>query len=278
MIKTHLSIGKIRDIMLSLTDIEKRIKESIKRTSLYEYRFLNIAKRFGIINKYADFTKIRLRSLVDLYDNSIVEEETYREIFSGKIDIKSAEETIDRIKKGEIELVINEGEASPLTYEGLESSYGGSIIKPNEARKVLRSLVLERIENTDIFLQCMNCGYKIGTMKVENTDGLKCPKCKARYIGFYKLKQKELYEPVLRKAFKNKKLNREEQLLLENVKQNGALYLGYDRQACIVGSAYGVGAKTASRILSAYSKDNDELIDKIIEAEKNYIETKDFWN
>jgi hypothetical protein len=56
------------------------------------------------------------------------------------------------------------------------------------------------------------------------------------------------------------------------------LYLGYDKQACIVGSAYGVGAKTASRILSAYSKDNDELIDKIIEAEKNYIETKDFWN
>ncbi|MCL4391585.1 DEAD/DEAH box helicase [Candidatus Parvarchaeota archaeon] len=278
MIKTHLSIGKIRDIMLSLTDIEKRIKESIKRTSLYEYRFLNIAKRFGIINKYADFTKIRLRSLVDLYDNSVVEEETYREIFSGKIDIKSAEETIDRIKKGEVALVINEGEASPLTYEGLESSYGGSIIKPNEARKVLRNLVLERIENTDIFLQCMNCGYKIGSMKVENTDGLKCPKCRARYIGFYKLKQKELYEPVLRKAFKNKKLNREEQLLLENVKQNGALYLGYDKQACIVGSAYGVGAKTASRILSAYSKDNDELIDKIIEAEKNYIETKDFWN
>ena len=82
---------------------------------------------------------------------------------------------------------------------------------------------------------------------------------------------------MIKKALKNKKLNRDEKLLFESVKQNGALYLGYDKKACIVSSAYGIGAKTASRILSSYSKNEDELIDKIIEAEKNYIETKEFW-
>jgi Lhr-like helicases len=277
MIKTFIPAEKIKNMLVNLDDIEKRIKESIKRTSLYEYRFLNVAKRFGIINKYADFTKMRLRSLVEMYDNSIVEEETFKEIFSSKIDIKSAEDLLDRINKGEIEIIVNKGEASPLTYEGLESSYGGSIIKPEEAKKVLRQLVLERIENTEIFMQCMNCGYKIGGMLVKNTEGIKCPKCKARYIGFYKIKQKDIYEKALKKALKNKKLNKEERLLFESVKQNGALYLGYDKKACIVSSAYGIGAKTASRILSSYSKNEDELIDKIIEAEKNYIETKEYW-
>ncbi len=278
MIKTLIPAEKIKDIIVNLKDIEEKIKESIKRTSLYEYRFLNIAKRFGVINKYADFTKIRLRSLVELYDNSVLEEETFKEIFSSKIDVKSAEDVLNRIKKGEIEVFVNKGEASPLTYEGLESSYGGSIIKPEEAKKVLRQLVLERIENTEIFMQCMNCGYKIGSMLVKDTEGIKCPKCKARYIGFYKIRQKDIYEKVLKKALKNKKLSREERLLFESVKQNGALYLGYDKKACIVSSAYGIGAKTASRILSSYSKNEDELIDKIIEAEKNYIETKEFWS
>ncbi len=277
-IKTHLPLDKLKKIILNIENPAETIKNSIKRTSLYEYRFLNVAKRFGIINKYADFTKIRLRSLIDMYENSVVEEETFNEIFSSKIDIKSVEEILSKIKKGEIEIIVNDNEASPLTYEGLESNYGGTIIKPNESKKALRKLVLERIENTDMFMQCMNCGYKIGTLKVLNTDEIKCPKCGAKYIGFFKDRQKDIYEPVLKKSFKNKKLNHEEQLLLESVKQNGALYLGYDRKACIVGSAYGVGAKTASRILSAYSKDDDQLIDRIIEAEKNYIETKEFWS
>ncbi len=277
-IKTHIQIEKIKNIILNIDNIENRIKESIKRTSLYQYRFLNVAKRFGIINKYADFTKIRINSLIEMYDNSILEEETYNEIFSGKIDIKSVEEILSDIKKEKIEIIINNKEASPLTYEGLESNYGGSVIKPNEARKELRRLVLERIENTDIFMQCMNCGHKIGTIKVSNTSNIKCPKCNARYIGFFKEKQKAIYEPVLKKYFKNKKLTHQEQLILDNVKQNGALYLGYDKTACIVSSAYGIGAKTASRVLSSYSKDFDQLIDKVIEAEKNYIETKEFWN
>ena len=277
-IKTYLPAEKIKNMLMNLKDIEKQIRESIKRTSLYEYRFINVAKRFGVINKYADFTKIRLRSLVDMYDNSVIEEETYREIFSNKVDIISADYIINGIKTGKIALLVNNGEASPLTYEGLESSYGGSIIKPNEAKKVLRQLVLERIENTKIFMWCMNCGHKIGDMTVENTDGLKCPECKARYLGFYKTRQKDIYEPVMKKAFKNKKLSKEEKLLFENVKQNGALYLGYDKNACISGAAYGVGAKTASRILSSYSKNEDEMVDRIIEAEKNYIETKEFWS
>ncbi|MEM0143543.1 MAG: helicase-related protein, partial [Candidatus Parvarchaeum sp.] len=277
MIKTHIPADKIKSIIINLNDIENRIKESIKRTSLYEYRFLNIAKRLGVINKYADFTKIRLRSLVELYDNSILEEETFNEIFSSKIDIKSAEDILDRINKEKIQVVVNNGEASPLTYEGLESSYGGSIIKPEEAKKALRELVIERIENTEIFMQCMNCGYSIGSILVKNTEGIKCPRCKARYIGFYKIKQRDIYEKVIKKALKGKKLTREEQLLFESVKQNGALYLGYDKKACMVSAAYGIGARTASRILSSYSKNEEELIDKVIEAEKNYIETKEYW-
>ncbi len=277
-VKTSLPMDKLRDIILNIEDPEKTIKETVRRTSLYEYRFLNVAKRFGVVNKYADFTKMHLRSLIDLYSNSLVEYETYNEIFSDKIDIKSVNEILDDLRSGKIKLIVNDGEPSPLSYEGIENSYGGSLVKPEEAKKLLRGLVTERLKNTRMFLQCMNCGHKIGEMNAGDTDEIKCTKCKARYIGFYKAKYFEKYDPIVKKGLKNKKLQKDERLIFEGIKQSGALYLGYDGKACLVSASYGIGPRMASRVLSAYSKNEYELTDKIIEAEKNYIETREYWN
>ena len=277
MIKTDLPIMEIKKLLFSIEDPETIIKENIRRSSLYEYRFLNIAKRFGVINKYADFTKMHLRTLVDIYKDSIIEEETYNEIFRDKIDIKGVLEILEAIKKKKINVHINEGDPSPLAYEGIDSSYGGSLIKPAEAKKLLRELVVNRLNETHLVLQCLNCGYRIGEFSAENTDGLKCSKCGAKYIGFYKTKYKEEYDPIIKKMTKAKKLTKEEIKVANKVKQSGALYLAYGGKACFVGSSYGIGPQTAGRILSSYSKTQDQLIDKIIEAEKNYIETREYW-
>ncbi len=278
MIKTNLPPKEIKKLLLSVDDAETIVKENIRRSSLYEYRFLNIAKRFGVIGKYADFTKMRLRMLVELYKDSVVEEETYNEIFRDKIDIKGVLQVLEDIKKGKINVHINEGDPSPLAYEGIESSYGGSLIKPAEAKKLLRELVVNRLNETRLFLQCINCGNAVGEMSTENTEGLKCSKCGARYIGFYKAKFKDEYEPIIKKMVKDRKLSKDEIKIANGIKRNGALYLAYGEKACFVGSSYGIGPRTASRILAAYSTTQDQLIDKIIEAEKNYIETREYWS
>ncbi|MCL4406949.1 hypothetical protein M1139_02530, partial [Candidatus Parvarchaeota archaeon] len=161
---------------------------------------------------------------------------------------------------------------------GLENTYGGSIMKPNEAKKALREMVLERLKSTRMYLQCLNCGNVIGEMNAGDADGLKCSKCGAKYIGFYKAKYKEMYLPIVKKGLGMKPLTKDEKNIFESIKQSGALYLGYDGRACLVGASYGIGPATAGRVLASYSKDQDGLIDRIIEAEKNYIETREFWN
>ncbi len=277
MIKTHLPLKEINKLLNSIEDASILIRDNIRRTSLYEYRFLNVAKRFGVVSKYADFTKMHLRTLIDLYKDSVVEEETYNEIFRDKIDVAGAIDVLNKIRKGVIKIHVNDGETSPLSYEGIESSYGGSLVKPEEAKKMLRDLVIKRLNETRMFLQCLNCGNKIGELDAENTDGLKCAKCGAKYIAFYKAKYRQNYEPLIKKWLKNKKLTLEESKIIDGLKQSGALYLAYGGKACFVGASYGVGPTIASRILSAYSKTQEQLIDKIIEAEKNYIETREYW-
>lgn len=277
-VKTPIALEKISEKLRSIENINDSIKNNLRRTSLYTHRFINELKRFGIINKDADYSKQYVKSVIELYKDSIVEEEVFNEIFNDKLDIKSTEEIVKALREKKIKITINKKSASPLAYEGIESSYGGTLIKPEEAKKVLRSLVKERLESTKLFLQCLNCGYEIGEMYTANTDDLKCPKCSAKYITFFKLKYKDSYEPIIKKFLKHKRLNHEETKLIEGIKQNAALYLAYGKKACIVGSSYGIGPAAASRILSAYSLDENMLIDRIIEAEKNYIETREFWN
>ena len=277
MIKTYVGINELNKLIRNLGDVEELIKESIRRTSLYEYRFLNVAKRFGVVSKYADFTKMHLRSLIDMYKGSAIEEETYSEIFRDKIDLDGTLDIIRKIKTDKIKINVNDGAPSPLAYEGLDSSYGGSLMKPEEARKILRSLIVTRLKKTRLVLQCMNCGNKVGEMNAGDTEGLKCMKCGAKLIGFYKAKYSDEYDSIIKKGLKEKKLTKEERLVFNGIKRNAALYLGYGDRACLVGSSYGVGPTTASRILSKYSKTDDQLIDKIIEAERNYIETREFW-
>ncbi len=277
-VKILFPLKQLQSIISTIDDPETLVKEGLSRTSLYEYRFLNVAKRMGVINKYADFTKMHLRTLIDIYKGSIIEDETYNELFRDKIDFKGLVDVLKGIKDGSIKVTINDGPASPLTYEGLENTYGGSIMKPEEAKKALREMVLERLKATRMELQCLNCGYKIGEMNAGDADGLQCRKCHSKYIGFYKAKYKDVYQPIIAKGLKNKPLTKEEKGIFDSIKQSGALYLAYSGKACIVGASYGVGPATASRILASYSKSQDELIDKVIEAEKNYIETREFWN
>ena len=277
-LKTDAPLKEIKDILETLEDIETKLRENLRQTSLYTHRFLNELKRFGVMNKEADYSKAYLRSVMEMYKNTIVEEELFNEIFGSKLDVDGAEDILKRIKRKEVKLAINDGDASPLAYEGIESSYGGSLIKPTEAKKVLRSLVLERLENTKLYMQCLNCGHEIKEISVQNTGGIKCPKCKARYIAFFKLKYKDIYPKIIKKFLKKRKLTSEEKAIMEGIKQSAALYLAYDKSACLVGAAYGIGPTTASRILSSYSFNKDELLDKIIEAEKNYIETREYWS
>lgn len=277
-IKTLLPLKEMKEMLSSIKDAEGELRNNLRKTSLYTYRFINVAKRFGVISRAADYTKPYIRNLIEILKDTIVDAEVYNEIFRDKIDLDGVKDVIGKIKRGEIKVNVNDGNASPLSYEGLEVTYGGSIVRPSEARKTLRDLVKSRLNETRLYLQCLNCGYRIGELYAADTDDLKCRKCGAKLITFYKIRYKETYDPIIKKFLKKKPLNKTEENIMEGIKQNAALYLAYGKKACIVGSAYGVGPRTASRILSMYGRDEDLMIDKVIEAEKNYIETKEYWS
>ncbi|MEM3830071.1 MAG: DEAD/DEAH box helicase, partial [Conexivisphaerales archaeon] len=275
--KSKIDARRVIDILNSAEEIRETVIENIYKSNIFEHRFLNVCRRLGIISKDADLSKNRLRAYIEIYKDKIPYKEAINEVIKDKMDIEGAERLMQRIKNGDIKLVYNE-KISPFSYMGFENLYGNVIIKPEESKKALLDLTRERLLNTDMYFRCMRCGYKIGIMKVKDSQGLSCPKCEAKYIACFKTKNAQEYNSILDRYFSKKKLSEEEQNKLNSIKIIGGLFLGYGYKAAIVSAAYGVGPITAKHILSSYLTNDDNFIEKIVEAERNFIETKDFWN
>ena len=62
-------------VLLNLEHLIDSLDEHLKRTKLFQYNFLNVAKKFGIISKDSDMTRIKVDKIISFY----VETPLYRE-------------------------------------------------------------------------------------------------------------------------------------------------------------------------------------------------------
>jgi len=251
------------------------IKKSIIRTSLFETRFFNISKRFGVISKNAEYSSIAIQKMLDFYKDSILYEEALKEVLEEKLDINECKEIIKAIQNQKIKVILSSSnQISPLGIEGLQYIVH-SLIKPSEKIKEVINIIEERIENNKWFFCCMNCKSEIGTFKVKDIPiDFKCPFCTSKLLGFVK----EKYKNIAKKVIKKKEIIKEEEKeVLKNLLDTSELFIVYGKEACFVMSGYGIGPTTAKRILGKWIKDKKELIKEIINAERNFIETKRYW-
>ena len=55
------------------------IRLALKRTALFKWKLVQIAKKFGAIDPDADYEKISIYRLLEFFDNTIVQQEAYRD-------------------------------------------------------------------------------------------------------------------------------------------------------------------------------------------------------
>jgi len=255
----------------SLNDnwIEFVLKTSIKNSSLYLYRFKNVAKRFGIIER--DQTVSQLRRLIKIFEGTPVETETFSEIEREKMDVEGVKEVVNKIKSGEIKVLVR-NTISKVGLDGLEWNFP-SFIRPDRERGEIYSLVDKRLNNRRVFLVCTRCWTPLGERRVGNIDELKCPKCGAKTIGIIPKRNKEKIMKIVKKVKKTE----EERRMIKEVELSGELYLNYGWLAAYVLAAYGVGPRTAVRILKKRYDSKDKIIEEILKEERKYIKNKQFW-
>ena len=249
------------------------IQKSIENSELFKWRFLHVAKRFGIIKENVKAHSSTIKRIIEEYSNSPVYKETLREIETEKIDVDGAIKVLKKVKNGEIKIKFIKG-LSPIAKLGLRGKFGEVFTSP---RKEILDIFKKRILNSKVSLICLNCGNWYQTYKVKDIPSeLKCRKCGAKLISI----AKKFYPSdlkIVKKYLHGISLKRNEIRRLRYLKSTAELFLVYGKKAAIALSAKGIGPETAKRILAKRILPEDNFYKEILKAEKLYIQTKKFW-
>ena len=266
----------INEVLIQLKPewIETIISKYLKNSSVYLFRFFNIAKKMGVINKYADFSKARIKKLAEIYEHTPLDEEVMKTIFKEKMDVKGTKKLINDLSSKKIKL-ISRTDLSPLSVMSLESDRINSFMASDKQDLEILNIIDKRLKNKQWFLVCTHCGKELGKRSYENIpEKMKCPVCESEFIGFIQPKLKEKFVKELKNEIKGKKYGKKE---VENLRKTALLYHTYGKKAMYVMGAYGIGPETARRILLEFYINKKELIKRIIESERNFLRTKRFW-
>lgn len=267
---SNLGAEDVEETLLSLLPehIDGILKLALKKTSLYKWRLVQVAKKFGAIDSDADYEKISMNRLLDLFDGTVIENEAFRELFFSSMDSEGAKEIVRRLISHEMET-----RCSRLSIIGAEGLFSerDMVTPPGEDQAIIES-VKHRINETDIVLACMHCKkWHSRTKTGQVSESPICPICNAKLIAVLKP-----YEESQFLALKKTKLTKEEDDNRKRMMKNANLVLSCGKNAIIALSGRGIGPDTAARILNTFAKD-DNFYREILKAERQFVQTHQYW-
>jgi len=256
-------------------DVQVILEKSLPRSSLFKFRFIHVAKRFGAISRNANLETINIDRVIDVYWNSPIYQETLQEIFTEKMDLEKTKEIISKIRNKEINLIGMEG-LSPLAELGFRYELQ-DVVKPERPEKEIFKIFKNRLMNSKVKLLCINCGkYSITDYVKDVEEEPRCKKCQSKLISVLRLYQIEI-QKIVSKWLKGQELSEEEEEKLKHIKKSSDLVIVYGKKAVIAMAGRGVGPETAKRILAKMYRNEDEFYKEILRAEREWIKNKRFW-
>lgn len=241
----------IKEIIESISpnSIEALLRIILKNMNYIKWEVVKAARKFGILEKDADYDKISIERIIDVFSNTPLMEEVIEKMI-WHLDVKNTSKALEEIRRGKIKIEIQP--LSPISLEGEKAKQ--EFLKPREIDYSTLVSLKKRLEETKIKILCMNCKYSFET-RVYRAP-LKCPKCSSKMLAVIKKEIERNYKWLMK---------------------NASLVASYGKKAYIVLAGYGIGPDTAYRIL-AKQKKGEELLKEILKAEITYAKNRQFWD
>ena len=262
-------------------DVETVLVESLQNSDLFAWRHWHVARRFGVIERKADYRSNRSRMLVRAMRASPLNVETQREVLLEKFDLATTKEIIRRIRQGEITVDMPSeqgGTCSPYATPIVDKIIPHDLLRPLVPSKSLSEIVKERLLSDTVRLVCVFNG-DWDALRVVGQLGrnIRCPKCGSTLVAATYQRNDQLLGIVKKKKRKSK-LTLDEEHSLKQAWLSASLVQTKGKEAVIVLSGRGVGPATATRILRRLHRTEEDLYLDILRAEREYARTRLFWD
>jgi ATP-dependent Lhr-like helicase len=267
------------DEMQAMPDqtVRDALKRATVKTGLFKRRMIHVARRFGALQKWADFSNVSLQRLIKSFEDTPIFEEALKEVFTKDLDLERLVFVLNKIREGEIQLqkVETGGNATPVARVGIERvSMKTDLIPPERMRAVLIESVKARLLNETCNFICTNCWNYMEMIRAKDLpDKPKCPRCGSQAIGLLKVEEEKAL-PLIEK--KGEKLTKSEEKLQKQALQTAQLIAKYGKAAAVALCARKVQPSDVKEILEEEKKLNDRFYELVLEAERKAL-SKRFW-
>jgi ATP-dependent Lhr-like helicase len=257
---------------MSEQTVKDTLTRSTIRTGLFKRRIIHVARRFGALKKWADFSSVSLQKLITSFENTPIYEEGLKEVFTKDLDVDGLVQALRAIREGKVKLQVLEtgGNATPVARVGIERvSMKTDLIPPKRMRAVLVESARARLLNETGTFVCTNCWDYLDMIQVKNLpDHPRCPRCGSLAIGVLKVDEEHAL-PLIEK--KGEKLAKAEERLRVDAVQTARLMTKYGKAAAVALSARRVRASDVAGVLEEAPKLDDRFYELVLEAERKAL-------
>ncbi|MCL2712660.1 MAG: DEAD/DEAH box helicase [Methanomassiliicoccaceae archaeon] len=267
------NIGK--DVLLNaLTSIrpgsvESLTKMTMSNSSYLRWRFMYVAKKFGIIEKDADHRFISFSRLFETYRDTSAYEDAVRKVLWEDLDIENTEKAISAISDGKIKVKVTK--MSPIGLEGIVRTK--ELMQPLRADHSILMAMKKRLFDEIMYTSCIRCQSQHRMRVSESPKRFVCDNCGGNMIAVLKE-----YERDNIKLFSKKSVNADERKEMMRISRNANLVNENGPKAVMILAGRGIGPDSASRILNRMHIDEDDLLRDILASEVLYAKNKRFWD
>ncbi|MBN1110392.1 MAG: ATP-dependent helicase, partial [Methanomassiliicoccales archaeon] len=249
--------------------VEALIRLVMRNSSHMRWRFVFVAKKFGAVERDADYKNISFGRLVEAYENTPLLQEAVDKVLWEDFDVPRTVHVMGAIASGEIELAVCG--LSPIGQAGLSQSK--DLIAPQRADHSILMALKKRLEEENLHMSCLNCGTQWRQRPKDVGRHIVCINCGGRMVAAL-----NEYNRGSIKLLRKERLEGEEEKELRRLYKNASLVQANGKRALLALAGRGIGADTAARILGGYAENEDEFLRDILAAEINYARTKRFWD
>lgn len=249
--------------------VEALTRLTLPNSSYLRWRFVHVAKKFGIIEKDADHRFMNFNRLFDIHQGTPAYDDAVNLVLYEDLDIKNAENVVSLMSEGKIEVVM--GRLSPIGLEGVTRSK--ELMQPVRADHSILMALKKRLEDEVLYASCVKCTNQWRVRVCDAPKRFKCPVCDGMMIAMLKE-----YERDAIKLLKKPNPDATEKKQIQRMVKTANLVNGHGKDAALVLAGRGVGPDNAARILRSMHIDEDELLRDILNAEVLYAKTKRFWD
>ncbi len=272
-------------VIALLAELKRTTNEAIRdtltkatvKTGIFKRRIIHVARRFGALKKWADFSSISLSRLLKSFEGTAIYDEALKEVFTKDLDLEKLLRLVDELRRNELEIVKVEtrGTATPIARVGIERvSMKTDLIPPERMRLILVESAKARLLNEARTFVCTKCWNYLEMIRINDLPNKPtCPQCSSNALGLLR-RDEEAVRSLVEK--KGERLTKAERKMHKQAVKTARLISSYGKTAAIALSARKVKPDDVGKVLRREKTPTDHFFELVIEAERKALKRR-FW-